>query len=219
MLDIGWSELLLIGVVALIVVGPRDLPVMFRTLGRFTAKARSMAREFQKAMDDAAKTAGVHETLKDVRDMTSKKSLGLEALENAATKFEKWKPALPAAKPAASSPAPKLASATRTKADAAPATAQELQAAPAADPQAEKPLPGPATRALAEKVAREREARRAPKPAKPATAEAAPASGAGKSSSAKPKPTRSPKTPETVVAEAGSKPDKPRKPRTKKLDA
>ena len=55
MLDIGWSELLVIGVVALIVVGPKDLPVMFRTLGRFTAKARSMAREFQRAMDDAAK--------------------------------------------------------------------------------------------------------------------------------------------------------------------
>ena len=101
MLDIGWSELLLIGVVALIVVGPKDLPIMFKTLGRFTAKARSMAREFQRAMDDAAKSTGVSDTLKDVRDMTSKKSLGIEALENAASKFEKWNPTMPTAKPAA----------------------------------------------------------------------------------------------------------------------
>ena len=40
MLDIGWSELVLIGVVALIFVGPKDLPRMFHALGRFTAKAR-----------------------------------------------------------------------------------------------------------------------------------------------------------------------------------
>ena len=62
MLDIGWSEFLVIGVAALIFVGPKDLPVMFRTLGRFTARARAMAREFQKAMDDAAKSTGVHES-------------------------------------------------------------------------------------------------------------------------------------------------------------
>ena len=44
MLDIGWSELLLIGVVALIVIGPKDLPHMFHALGRITARARAMAR-------------------------------------------------------------------------------------------------------------------------------------------------------------------------------
>lgn len=145
MLDIGWSELLLIGVVALIVVGPKDLPVMFRTLGRFTAKARSMAREFQRAMDDAAKSTGIHETMKDVRDLTSKKSLGLTALENAADKFEKWNPMKPEARPA--SPAPTLASAQ-------PATAEAAAAETVA-----RTEPGPATRALAEKVAGARKAR------------------------------------------------------------
>lgn len=94
MLDIGWSELVLIGVVALIVVGPKDLPQMFRTLGRFTAKARSMAREFSSAMESAAKEAGLDEATKDLRGLTSKKALGLDALETAATKFEAWKPNL-----------------------------------------------------------------------------------------------------------------------------
>ena len=41
MLDIGWSELLLIGVVALVVIGPEDLPKLFHTLGRLTSRARS----------------------------------------------------------------------------------------------------------------------------------------------------------------------------------
>ena len=50
MFDIGWTELMVVGVVALIVIGPKDLPDMFRTMGRFTAKARSMARDFQRAI-------------------------------------------------------------------------------------------------------------------------------------------------------------------------
>lgn len=59
MLDIGWSEMVIVGVVALIVVGPKDLPKMFHTLGEFTGKARAMAREFQGAMNAAAKESGM----------------------------------------------------------------------------------------------------------------------------------------------------------------
>ena len=58
MFDIGWCELFLIGVVALIVVGPRSLPGLFRTVGKFIGKARAMAREFQRSMEQAANESG-----------------------------------------------------------------------------------------------------------------------------------------------------------------
>jgi sec-independent protein translocase protein TatB len=92
MFDLGWTELLLIGIVALIVVGPKDLPTMFRTLGRFTAKARNMAREFQKALDDAADQSGMSDTVKDLRDISNPRKMGLDKLNEAADKFEKWDP-------------------------------------------------------------------------------------------------------------------------------
>ena len=93
MFDIGFMELLVVGVVALIVVGPRDLPGMFRSLGKFTAKARGMAREFQRAMNDAADQTGMKETADGLRTMTSKKNLGLDTLDKAADSFQKWNPA------------------------------------------------------------------------------------------------------------------------------
>jgi len=92
MFDIGFSELLVIGIVALIVVGPKDLPGMFHTLGRFTARARQLAREFSRAMDAAAKESGAADVAKDLKSATSSKSLGLDALKGAADKFEKWSP-------------------------------------------------------------------------------------------------------------------------------
>ena len=66
MLDLGWSELLIIGVVALIVVGPKDLPRMLRTLGQYAGRAKGIAREFQRSMDEAARQADLDE-LKDVK--------------------------------------------------------------------------------------------------------------------------------------------------------
>jgi sec-independent protein translocase protein TatB len=61
MFDLGWTELLVIGIVALIVVGPKDLPVLFRKVGEFVGKAKGMAREFSSAMNDAADSSGMKE--------------------------------------------------------------------------------------------------------------------------------------------------------------
>ncbi len=94
-MDIGWSEILIIGVVALIVVGPKDLPGMFRTLGKFTAKIRRMAREFTRAMEDAADESGVKETAADLKKMTSPKKMGLDKINEA---IDDWDPTKPSKK-------------------------------------------------------------------------------------------------------------------------
>lgn len=99
MFDLNWAELILIGFVALIVIGPEDLPDMFRQLGRFTAKLRQMSREFSRAMEEAAKQSGMKDAADDLRSATSVKSLGLDAVREAADKFEKWDPIKNAAKP------------------------------------------------------------------------------------------------------------------------
>lgn len=88
MFDLGWTELLLIGVVALIVVGPKDLPVLFRSLGRVTGKARAMAREFTQAMNDAADEAGVREMSETMRKVADPRAFGADALRDAAG----WEP-------------------------------------------------------------------------------------------------------------------------------
>ena len=61
MFGMGWSEMVVIGIVALIVVGPQELPGLFRTVGQYVGKAKGMAREFSRAMDQAADQAGVKE--------------------------------------------------------------------------------------------------------------------------------------------------------------
>ncbi|MFN3576591.1 MAG: Sec-independent protein translocase protein TatB, partial [Tabrizicola sp.] len=91
-MDLSWSELLVVGIVALIFIGPKDLPGMFRELGRFTAKVRSMGREFSRAMEQAARETGVKDVADDLKQVTSPKAMGLDAVKSAADKFEKWDP-------------------------------------------------------------------------------------------------------------------------------
>lgn len=80
---IGGMELLVVGLVALIVVGPKDLPGMFRTLGQFTAKAKRMGREFTSAMEAAADDAGVSDVTNTLRDVANPKKMGLDAVKKA----------------------------------------------------------------------------------------------------------------------------------------
>ena len=68
MLDVGWSELLILGVLALLVVGPKELPRLMRTVGQWVNRARTMARDFQRGMEDVAREADIQE-LADARKM------------------------------------------------------------------------------------------------------------------------------------------------------
>ncbi|MFS4438786.1 Sec-independent protein translocase protein TatB [Paracoccaceae bacterium GXU_MW_L88] len=77
--DIGFWELLVIGVVALIVVGPEDLPKMFRAVGQFMGRARAMAREFTKAMEDAADDSGLKGAADDLKSLNRMKELDLRS--------------------------------------------------------------------------------------------------------------------------------------------
>ena len=69
--DIGASELLVIAVVALIVVGPKDLPMLLRKLGQFMAKLRGMASEFRASFDEMARQSELDELRKEVEAMRS----------------------------------------------------------------------------------------------------------------------------------------------------
>lgn len=68
---IGSTELMLIAVVALIVIGPRDLPKVLRTVGQVMTKVRAMAREFQGHIEDAAKDVGLDDLKKDISKATN----------------------------------------------------------------------------------------------------------------------------------------------------
>ena len=69
-MDLSWGELLIIGVVALVVIGPKDLPFAFRTLGQWMAKARALAREFQTHIDDLMRESQVDDMKREFNDMT-----------------------------------------------------------------------------------------------------------------------------------------------------
>lgn len=161
MFDFNWPELLIIATVALIVIGPEDLPQMFRQLGRFTSKLRQMSREFSRAMEQAAKDTGVKDVMKDIKGATSAKGLGLDAVKDAADRFEKWDPLKNAAKPTQTMPARTL---TPPPMPATPPTvptpaAQAVDDTAEADDDlaahaAETPtIHGPATQALYDKQA------------------------------------------------------------------
>ncbi len=69
MFDISWTEFLLIGVVALVVIGPKELPAVMRTMGQWTRRIRSMAADFQGQFQEAMREAEMADLKKQVDDM------------------------------------------------------------------------------------------------------------------------------------------------------
>ncbi len=70
MLDIGGSELLVIGLVLILVVGPKDLPRVLRSVGQFMAKMRGMTREFKKSIDEMAREADIDDLRKELNSVS-----------------------------------------------------------------------------------------------------------------------------------------------------
>ena len=71
MFDIGWSELVVIGIVALIAIGPKELPGVLRTIGQWMGKVRRMASEFQGQFQEAMREAEMADIKKQVDEMSS----------------------------------------------------------------------------------------------------------------------------------------------------
>jgi sec-independent protein translocase protein TatB len=152
MFDISWSEFVIIGVVALIVIGPKELPGVLRALGHWTTKIRRMAGEFQSQFQEAMREAEMADLKKSVDEM-SDAAKGITTDPFDFSESTKWEPktdtptseaapaeATPAAAAAESAPAAEAAASTETPAvaSAAPAPDSGTSAAPpAAEPVAE----------------------------------------------------------------------------------
>jgi sec-independent protein translocase protein TatB len=95
MFDIGWGELIIIGIVALIAIGPKELPGALRALGQWTGKIRRMASEFQNQFNEAMREAEMADLKKQVDTLTT----GFDPIEQARREMESAmedKPAAPA---------------------------------------------------------------------------------------------------------------------------
>lgn len=75
MLDLGWSELLVVAVLTVLIFGPKELPTVLRTVTQFASKLRGMARDFQRTIDDVAREAELDKLKDEVKDATDANSM------------------------------------------------------------------------------------------------------------------------------------------------
>ena len=140
MFDIGWSELLLIGIVALIAIGPKELPGALRTLGQWMGKVRRMASEFQNQFHEAMREAELADLKKEVDEMATKAQsyAHFDPIEDVRRDLEKAAgppPDLDTLTDTAASPPPSAATApAATPTESPPAAAETPPAPPAAAP-------------------------------------------------------------------------------------
>ena len=140
MFNFGWGEIVLIGMVALIAIGPKELPTVLRSVGQMMAKVRRMAAEFQGQFQEALREAEISDLKKQAEDLTS-------SVKDQVTDFTKFDPLADAKNDiqrAFDEPAgAPTATATDYTPDAAPVTRVETaETLPA--PAAQEALPPPA---------------------------------------------------------------------------
>lgn len=188
MFDIGWSELLVIAIVMIVVVGPKDLPRMLRTFGKTTAKLRAMAGDFQRQFNEALKEAELDDVKRSIDDLRSLNPT--EQIKKQLNPFEQAaadvRAGLDAIKPAPS-PAPAPASDAAQPAEPLKGGATSMPGASGGEALAASPVtPEPVQVAAAS-------AQPEPAPAKPAKSKAAAKASAGKAA------------PKAATAESGAK--------------
>jgi sec-independent protein translocase protein TatB len=140
MFDFSWSELLLIGMVALIFIGPKELPGVLRTLGQWMTKIRRMAGDFQNQFHDAMREAELADLKKEVDDMAAQAAnySNFDPLADVRKEMESAQRDIEGAvadKPAAASPATGESAAAPLAADVGAAETGSHPAAPLAAPE------------------------------------------------------------------------------------
>lgn len=121
MFDIGWTEILVIAIVAIVVIGPKDLPRAMRVVGQWTSRMKRMAREFQGQFNEAMREAELDGVQRDLQKVAKIDPIGTVRKEltsiEASVRGTAAKPAtaptaaaVPAATEAAAMPAPPAAS-------------------------------------------------------------------------------------------------------------
>ncbi len=146
MFEIGWSEMLLCAIVALVVVGPKDLPHMMRGFGRWMAQLRNLASQFQRAMEDAARemdNEDLREARKNFTDLRSIRNpfdAAVRGVSDALNRAGEAKPsatnsgdAKPGAAPSPMTPSPSPASAAPSPVAASAARPEPAPASASAE--------------------------------------------------------------------------------------
>ncbi|MBI4273134.1 MAG: twin-arginine translocase subunit TatB [Rhizobiales bacterium] len=127
MFDIGWGELVIIGIVALIAIGPKELPTVLRTLGQWMGKVRRMASDFQGQFQEAMREAEVADLKKQFDDAAKSAQFGfddpLETARKAMQDAVEGAPEKPTSTDTSPASSPETAPATE------PAAAQPAEAA------------------------------------------------------------------------------------------
>src|SRR5690349_5252757 len=158
MLDMSWGEIMVIGAVALIVIGPKDLPKALRTVGQVTGKLRRMAAEFQGQFNEAMREAELDDVKRQLQGMSdSVSAVGDKPFNPIQTIRDELKGAVEA--PIATTPAVPVVSETPAQptGDATVQAIVEGRAPAPVDPLVELPPPPPGdpAEAIAESLRRE----------------------------------------------------------------